>query len=193
MSEPRAFTPAQRSVLQELLAHAPASDAEAVDARRVARFAASNQRPMDRERTDAHVVGSGLVVAPEGDRVLLARHRKLERWLQFGGHAEPGETRPLDVALREVREESGLDHVVPADPAHPLLDVDVHVIPASEETPAHEHLDLRYLLVGDPDAELDPAEDEVTEARWMGWDEARDRTDEPGLERLLRKARASVG
>lgn len=193
MSEPRAFTPAQRSVMEELLAHAPASDAEAVDARRIARFAASTLQPMDRTRTDAHVVGSGLVVDPDGRGVLLARHRKLGRWLQFGGHAEPGETRPLDVALREAREESGLDHVVPADPAHPLLDVDVHVIPASEEMAAHEHLDLRYLLAADPDAELDPATDEVAEARWLGWEEALDRASEPGLERLLRKAREAVG
>lgn len=193
MSEPRAFTPAQVAVLEELLAHAPSSDAEAVDARRVARFAASNQRPLDRDRTDAHVVGSALVVDPGGERVLLARHRTLGRWLQFGGHAEPGETRPLDIALRETREESGLDHVVPADPAHPMLDVDVHVIPATEAMPAHEHLDLRYLLVADPDAALDPAEDEVSEARWFRWGEALDRADEAGLERLLRKARDAVG
>jgi 8-oxo-dGTP pyrophosphatase MutT (NUDIX family) len=191
--EPRTFTPAQRSILQELLAHAPATDAEAVDARRIARFAASTPSPMDRDRREGHVVGSGLVVARDGSGVLLARHRTLERWLQFGGHAEEGESHPLDVALRETREESGLDHVVPADPAHPLLDVDVHTIPASEGMPAHEHLDLRYLLVADPDADLDRADAELAAVEWLGWEAALDRSGEPGLERMLRKAREAVG
>lgn len=193
MTRPQTFTPTQRSVLEELLAHAPAGDAEAVDARRIARFAAARPDPMDRSREEGHVVGSGLVAARDGSGVLLARHRQLDKWLQFGGHAQAGETHPLDVALREVREESGLDHVVPADPAHPLLDVDVHVIPADGGTPAHEHLDLRYLLVADPDAALDPADEEVAAVEWLGWEVALDRAGEPGLERLLRKAREAVG
>lgn len=41
-------------------------------------------------------------------RVLLGFHRRLQRWLPLGGHIEPGED-PEQAALREVREESGLD------------------------------------------------------------------------------------
>ena len=54
---------------------------------------------------DRDFTASGLVVN-EG-RVLLVRHRKLDRWLQPGGHVEPRET-PDEAAVREVREETGV-------------------------------------------------------------------------------------
>ncbi len=41
------------------------------------------------------------------DKVLLADHIQLDKWLPLGGHIEPGED-PEQAALREVREESGL-------------------------------------------------------------------------------------
>lgn len=69
----------------------------------------------------------------------------MDRWLQPGGHLEPGE--PADVAaLRETREETGIDAVHPATGPH-LLHVDEHAGPDG-----HVHLDLRYLLLAARDA-----------------------------------------
>ncbi len=44
----------------------------------------------------------------EKDRVLLIHHRKLDKWLPLGGHVELDED-PEQAALREAKEESGLD------------------------------------------------------------------------------------
>ena len=75
--------------------------------------------------------------------MLFLWHVKLQRWLQPGGHAEPWEDDMIDVALREVREETGLSDVrVQAK----LFDVDVHDIPASPKEPAHVHFDFRFLV-----------------------------------------------
>ena len=74
-----------------------------------------------------------------GDRVLLAHHRKLGRWLQPGGHSD-GDPDTLAVALREAREESGLD-VQALDDA--IFDLDLHRIPARDREPAHLHFDVR--------------------------------------------------
>jgi 8-oxo-dGTP pyrophosphatase MutT (NUDIX family) len=44
----------------------------------------------------------------QDSRVLLIHHRKLDKWLPLGGHIELEED-PEQAALRETREESGLD------------------------------------------------------------------------------------
>ncbi|HAV62473.1 MAG TPA: NUDIX hydrolase [Verrucomicrobiales bacterium] len=43
-----------------------------------------------------------------GNRALLIHHRKLDKWLPLGGHIELDED-PEQAALRETKEESGLD------------------------------------------------------------------------------------
>jgi 8-oxo-dGTP pyrophosphatase MutT (NUDIX family) len=44
----------------------------------------------------------------QNSRVLLIHHRKLDKWLPLGGHIELEEN-PEQAALREAREESGLE------------------------------------------------------------------------------------
>ena len=132
-------------------AHHSEDEAEARDVARVLDFVARHPDPFDRRIREGHLTGSAFVVAGDGTRVLLLHHRKLDRWLQPGGHADPGETSGEAVALREVREETGLAavHLHPAAPRP--LDVDVHEIPARPGEPAHAHLDLRYLAVAEGD------------------------------------------
>lgn len=89
-----------------------------------------------------HVTGSAWIVAPEGDAVLLTHHRKLDLWIQLGGHAD-GNPDALDVALREGLEESGLPSLEPLAAELPF-DIDIHTIPARKTEPAHEHFDVRY-------------------------------------------------
>jgi 8-oxo-dGTP pyrophosphatase MutT (NUDIX family) len=104
------------------------------------------------ERTclPGHVTASAWVLSPGRERFLLVHHRKLGRWLQPGGHAD-GETDVAAVALREAREETGLERLAFwPDPGEPLpIDLDVHRIPARDAEPEHEHHDVRFLLVAE--------------------------------------------
>ncbi len=103
-----------------------------------------------RSASPGHVTASGIVLSRGA--VLLVFHPYLKRWLQPGGHVESSEV-PLDAAIREVREETGI-----ATLAHPWhfkagipLDIDIHAIPENpaKGEPAHMHFDFRYLLVRD--------------------------------------------
>jgi 8-oxo-dGTP pyrophosphatase MutT (NUDIX family) len=91
-----------------------------------------------------HFTASAFVVSEDRQRVLLILHRKLKRWLQPGGHIDADDDGPLAAAIREVREETGLNDVRPLGEG--LLDVDVHAIPALGNEPPHEHFDLRFCL-----------------------------------------------
>jgi len=175
------------ALVRRLRAHRSEDDAEARDVTRILDFVARHPDPFDRRIGEGHLTGSAFVLTADGTRVLLLHHRKLDRWLQPGGHADPGETSGETVALREVREETGLQdvHLHPAAPQP--LDVDVHEIPARPGEPAHLHLDLRYLAVAG-EGTLTRAQEEAADLRWFGWDELEPLRLDPGLRRGLSKA-----
>ncbi|HLB36626.1 MAG TPA: NUDIX domain-containing protein [Gemmatimonadales bacterium] len=110
-----------------------------------------SRAPFSRSTFDpGHITASGIVLAPERDRVLLVFHRRLQRWLQPGGHVEPDDQDLPGAASREVLEETG----IALDPRVPpvLIGVDVHQIPARTDEPPHFHHDMVFrFLAGDDD------------------------------------------
>jgi 8-oxo-dGTP pyrophosphatase MutT (NUDIX family) len=103
----------------------------------------SSPAPLSRDQfTPGHITCTGLVLAPDGERILLVHHRRLDRWLLPGGHVEPEDAAIGDAARREVIEETGVA-LVP-NPAPPLCGVDVHGIPANGREPYHLHHDLLF-------------------------------------------------
>lgn len=101
------------------------------------------------ERTcrPGHLTGSAFVVDPAFGRALLMFHRKLQMWLQPGGHAD-GDMNLAHVALREATEETGIDGLFVVTPA---IDVDIHRVDPPKED-AHLHLDVRFLVLAPPGA-----------------------------------------
>jgi len=176
------------SLERALRNHAPEDDRERADVSRILDFLARHPHPFDRAIAEGHLTGSAFVLSPSGDRVLLLRHKKLGRWLQPGGHADPDETTGEAVALREAREETGLRDLLLHPTAPRPLDVDVHEIPARGGEPAHLHLDLRYLFLACADDPLARAEDESEALRWFAWHELAALELDPGVQRALAKA-----
>jgi 8-oxo-dGTP pyrophosphatase MutT (NUDIX family) len=136
--------------------------------------------PFSQEADPVHVTGSAIVVGPRG--VVLLKHKRLGFWLQPGGHIDPGES-PWEAALREAREETGLDVRVPTGGEPQLAHVDVH--PGGR---GHTHLDLRYVLDGG-DADPAPPADESQEIGWFDWDAAVERAGDDRLKACLRSLR----
>ena len=177
------------TLAEQLGAHLPEDDEEDVDLKTIRVFVAQHAAPFDRGIVSGHLTASAVVVSAEGDRVLLLHHRKLDRWLQPGGHGDPGETSAEAVALREAHEETGLCGLALHPVAPCPLDVDVHDIPARKDEPAHQHLDLRYLVVAPAGAEPSRSVEETNDLRWFSWDELPALGLDHGLLRLLAKAR----
>lgn len=100
--------------------------------------------PFTRERLAGHFTGSAWLVSADGQRALLTHHRKLQRWLQLGGHAD-GDHDLTAVALREAEEESGLPGLALASAE--IFDLDRHWIPERKDVPGHWHYDVRYVVV----------------------------------------------
>ncbi len=104
-----------------------------------------DEHPLDahsRTCLAGHLTASCLVVDASRGRGLLTHHRKLDRWLQLGGHCD-GDSNLRAVCLREAREESGIEGLQ-LDPR--LIDLDIHPIPARPGEPEHLHLDARFLV-----------------------------------------------
>lgn len=173
------------SLVDALARHAPADAREAEFRQRMLEFARGTPDPFDRRIPDRHFTGSAFVVSPDLSHVLLMHHKRLDRWLQFGGHAKPGESSGLVIAMRETEEESGLRPAFEPD----LFDVDIHRIPARAAEPAHDHYDLRYLARAPRDAAFRLQPSEVKEIRWFPLEDAPVRGEE-SFERVLGKLRA---
>jgi 8-oxo-dGTP pyrophosphatase MutT (NUDIX family) len=139
-----------------------------------------------RDAFPAHFTGSAFVVSADGTRSLLHHHRKLDRWLQFGGHCD-GEEDVLSVARREAYEESGIHGLVVAS-ARPF-DLDIHEIPAFGDEPVHLHYDVRYVLIAPEQAESRTSP-ESKEVRWFTSEEMKRWDLDQGLRRLIEKWQA---
>lgn len=132
-------------------------------ASRFVEFLAGNPDCFERSLQTGHVTGSAWLVDASGLHVLLTHHKKLGMWIQLGGHAD-GDGDILRVAMREAREESGMDSIEPVSPR--IFDIDVHRIPARPDEPEHLHWDVRYALRATGGKECTPS-DESHELRWV--------------------------
>ena len=139
--------------------------------------------PFVRERVAGHFTASCWLVDRTGMRVLLTHHRKLQRWLQLGGHAD-GDRDLAQVALREAQEESGLDGLRVDDG---LFDIDRHWIPGRADVAGHWHYDARY-VVHAGNAEAFVVGEESLDLAWRDIATiAADEDADPSLRRMARK------
>ncbi len=97
--------------------------------------------------TPGHITGSGLLVNPDTNSILLNHHKTLDRWLCFGGHAD-GDEDIRRVAFRETCEESGYSENQIEFYTQEIFDLDIHTIPENKKRnePEHNHLDIAFLF-----------------------------------------------
>lgn len=178
------MTPEVQQLVHVLRAHVPVDDRERDSIERFVQLAAPLRDPFNENADPVHITASAILVTDAGDRTALHLHKRLNMWLQPGGHIEAGET-PADGALREAIEEIGVPARHERDGGL-FFHIDVHAGPKG-----HTHLDLRY-LVRSPEVAPQPADGESREVGWFGWEEAMGMAD-AGLVGALAAARALLG
>ncbi len=160
----------RQSLLTELKQYKAYDEREDTAVKRTITFLEEEPRAFERECLRGHLTASAYVVDESGRYLLLTHHVKLDKWVQLGGHCD-GEEDVLEVARREVSEESGLtDYTI----QNGIFDVDVHNIPEYKGVPPHEHYDIRYIFVASKLSELLRQEIESKELKWIPIDELED-------------------
>ena len=164
-------------------AHATAWPEEAAEARLFIELLREGVHAFLRERLDGHFTASALLVSADGRRTLLTHHRKLDRWLQPGGHAD-GDTDLARVALTEATEESGLAGLRVEGG---IFDLDRHWIPERKGVPGHWHHDVRYVVRAGDDERYVVGQ-ESNDLAWLELEVvAADDTMDASLRRMARK------
>jgi 8-oxo-dGTP pyrophosphatase MutT (NUDIX family) len=130
-----------------------------------------------------HFTASAFVVSPERDALLMILHDKLGLWLQPGGHVEPSDADVVAAARREVAEEVQLQQLPLAHDG--IFDVDIHVVPARRDAPAHQHFDVRFLF--EAAADSGRASSDVRDARWIRIDDIGSIHTDESVMRAVRK------
>lgn len=136
-----------------------------------------------RSNSVAHLTASAWIVNPSRTKVLMAYHNIYHSWVWLGGHAD-GDENLLRVALREAREESGLDCVRPAQEgiySIEVLTVDGHW-KRGEYISSHLHLNVTYLLEADEQQALRCKPDENSGVRWFELQAAVEACSEPWMQ-----------
>jgi 8-oxo-dGTP pyrophosphatase MutT (NUDIX family) len=119
-------------------------------------------RCYSRDLLEGHFTASAFIVNNDCTKTLLVKHRKLNKWLQPGGHCD-GEQNLLKVAIKEANEETGLSNF---DTDSEIFDIDIHSIPERKGVPEHLHYDVRFLLISNENDEL-KISDESVDLQWI--------------------------
>lgn len=138
----------------------------------------------ERSRLVGHFTGSALVIDLACKKVLLTHHKKLDRWLQLGGHCD-GIKDPFFTAWKEAYEESGLKYLEPL--SNSIVDIDIHVIPSNKAIPRHLHYDIRYCFQAKSNETLNIS-DESHSLSWVDISDLDAFSIDYGLKKLIEKA-----
>ena len=133
----------RNNILAKLDGYLKTFPAERETVEQMVSFIESHTDCFERSLSIGHITGSAWLMDENYERALLTHHRKLDRWLQPGGHAD-GQSDVLAVAMREAEEESGLGEIELVSDS--LFDIDIHLIPARGNEAEHFHYDCRFLL-----------------------------------------------
>ena len=141
------------------------------------------RRGEEAEEDMGHITGSAWVLDSDRKSVLLTHHKKLNKWLQLGGHSD-GESNVIKTALREAIEESGIQKIrlVSED----IFDIDVHEFPQKKGALAHLHYDVRFCFIAEHENFV--ISDESNNLSWVPVEEIHAGDFEKSLKRMASKS-----
>ena len=176
-------------IYEQIKAYRPWNEQERQDQALILAFLERNPDAFYRSNLLAHMTASAWVVNPQRSKVLMVYHRLYDSWSWAGGHAD-GEEDLLAVALREVREETGVQRLRPV--TEDIYSLEVLTVDGHEKhgryVPSHLHLNLTYLLEAEEEQPLRICEAENSGVAWFSLADALSASTEPWfVERIYKK------
>ena len=160
-------------LIQQIEAYQPYNEQEQRDKEMMLKYLREEENVFSRENKVAHFTASAWVLSTDQKYLLMAYHNIYHTWAWLGGHAD-GDEDLLRVAIKEVKEESGLEHVHPLKEdifSLEILTVDGHY-KNDEYVSSHLHMNLTYLLEGNQEETIQNKQDENSDVGWFLVDEA---------------------
>ncbi len=173
----------RQDVLNKVEIYAKHFPSEISTVRDIVKFIQLHTDCFERSQLLGHVTGSAWLVNQAGSHVLLTHHKKLDRWLQLGGHAD-GDCDILAVAMKEGVEESGIIDIIPVTEC--IFDIDIHRIPERKDEPAHFHYDIRFALKAISSEKYSVSE-ESHDLSWVPIDKLEEYSHEQSMLRMREK------
>lgn len=149
-------------------------------------FVNKNEKCFERELEIGHITGSAWIIDNNYNSILLNNHKKLNTWMQFGGHAD-GENDILEVTKKEVFEETGLKFISLIYDG--IFNLDVHEIPQFKDIAPHKHYDIQFLFSTDISAKIEINFEESNEIKWVKIEDVNQYTTDPAAQKMLRKVK----
>lgn len=142
-----------------------------------------------RSRLAEHLTASCWVTNSSYKKVLLLHHKKLDKWLQPGGHAD-GNENLIQVAKKELNEETGLKHFRLYSTY--IFDIDIHLIFEKKNIPEHFHYDVRFHFIAEKLQEI-RKNHESFDLKWVNLEDATNICKkEKSIIRMVNKNRESI-
>ena len=154
--------------IEQIKKYNPDNDQEIKDRNFILKCIQNNDNVLFRDNNIAHMTSSSWIVNKDRTKILLVHHNIYNSWSWTGGHAD-GCSDLLEVAIREAKEETGLNCIIPIMNnifSLEVLCVNGH-IKNKEYVSSHLHLNLTYLLEADDTEELIIKEDENSDVKWF--------------------------
>ena len=168
------------TLLQQIENYIPFNEQEARDKQLIAAALRQYGDIFTRENEVLHMTASAWAVNRSREKVLMVYHNIYNSWSWLGGHAD-GEEDLLAVALREVREESGVQSVQPV--TEDIFSLEVLTVDGHQKrgryVSSHLHLNVTYLLEADDTEPLTVREAENSAVGWFPLEEAVQASSEP--------------
>ena len=173
------------NLINEIKKYTPKDEVEKNDVKKIIEFLDNNKNCFSRINLKGHITASAIIMHNNGN-VLLNHHKKLDKWIFWGGHSD-GDVNSLNVAKREVAEECGITDL--NDLGGKIFDIDIQIIPENitKNEPQHYHYDIRFLFI--VNSNYFSLSKESIDAKWVSIDQAEQMVINANDIRALEKAR----
>ena len=125
---------------------------------------------------DGHIVASGFIYDISTNKFLVIYHKDQKMYLYPGGHVDREDQNILSAAIREVKEETGINNFDEYKVSNNELvpfDIDIHKMPHNErlDLPEHYHYDFRYLFIVNNINDIKIDQEESSDYKWVSLEE----------------------